>query len=326
MSVEIHDGVEIIEEAAFAGCSSLRGIKLPGVRVIEKHAFFHCTALADVEFGDKLESIGDHAFQCCRLTNIKLPKVRNIGKYAFTECEQLTEVELPKDLERIEGVAFHYCRRLRRIAIPLKDNLLGYYVFDDCDNLSQVDLIGGIHKTISSLLLDSWRNEMNDEIDRINRDLPNTSQYRKTAVFRRWMERVTERIEHYKSEQYALLKNNMSLLELALWKVKLHEYGDAKEFSFSSDLRVLMEKKMTLLEFAHCKAKFDEEFVAARQNARVKCGANIIIPHVLSFLNDDDVFPLLGVEEEVGGEDNSIDSSSDASCSSLYDESSSSAY
>jgi hypothetical protein len=31
----------------------------------------------------------------------------------------------------------------------------------------------------------------------------------------------------------------------------------------------------------------------AKQKARVTCGASIIIPHVLCFLNDADVFPLL---------------------------------
>jgi hypothetical protein len=251
-----------------------------------------------------------------------------IGNHTFDGCKQLTELELPKDLERIGCRAFQGCSRLRRIAFPLKDNLLGNQCFNFCENLLQVDLVGGIHKTISSLLLDSWRNKMKNEIDRINQVLPNTLAENKTEVIDQWMERVTERIEHYKSEHYTLLKNIMSQLELALWKVKLHEYGGAKEFSFSTDLRVLMAKKMTLLEFAHCKAKFDEEFVAARQKARVKCGANIIIPHVLSFLNDDDVFPLLGVEEVVVVEedDNSIDSSSEASSSSLSDESSLSAY
>ena len=106
---------------------------------------------------------------------------------------------------------------------------------------------------------------------------------------------------------------------------------DAEEssFSFSSDLCALWKEKMTLLELAQWKTKFDEEFVAARQKARVKCGANIIIPHVLSFLNDHDVIPLLGVveeEEEEEEDDNSIDSNSEASSSSLSDELSLSAY
>ena len=72
------------------------------------------------------------------------------------------------------------------------------------------------------------------------------------------MERVIAKIEHYKSEHYKLLKDNMTQLELALWKANLPSVD-----------------------------------ATARQEARVTCGADIIIPHVLSFLNDDDVFPLL---------------------------------
>ena len=159
-------------------------------------------------------------------------------------------MELSKDLERIGGRAFGDCRRLRHIAFPLKDNLLeNNSVFMGCDDLSQIDLVGRIHKTISSLPLESWRHEMNDETDRINRDLPNIH-YDKTFVIRRWMERVLERIEHYKSQHYALLKNNMTQLELALWKSNL----------------------------------LNIEAAASRDEARVTCGANIIIPHVLPFL------------------------------------------
>ena len=141
--------------------------------------------------------------------------MRVIGHYAFAGCLKLTEVKLPKDLETIGDCAFSECPRLRRIAFPLKDNLLGDYVFDDCEDLSQVDLVGGIHKTISSFLLESWRNEMNNEIDRINQDLPNTHYNERARAIRQWMERVMLRIEHYKSEHYALLKEDMTQLELA---------------------------------------------------------------------------------------------------------------
>jgi hypothetical protein len=119
-------------------------------------------------------------------------------------------------------------------------------------------LVGGIHKTVSSLFLESWRNEMNYEIYRINYLLANTPHLDKTTVIQRWMERVLERIRHYKSEHYALLKEDITQLELALWKSNL----------------------------------LNIEAAASRQEARVTCGANIIIPHVLSFLNDIDEFPL----------------------------------
>ncbi len=264
LSVEMHDGVEIIEEYAFRGCRSLIGIKLSGVRVIEEYAFYHCTALEDVESGDKLETIGYEAFNgCTSLRRIGLPKTRNIGNYAFYGCEQLTDVELSEDLERFEKRAFGNCHRLRRIEIPLKDNLLGNHVFYECDALSQVDIVGGIHETISSLLLESWRHEMNDEIERINRVLPTTPTYGETAAIRRWMRSVLERMDHYKSEHYALLKKNMTQLELALWDANLPNVD-----------------------------------TASRVEARVTCGANIIIPHVLSFLNDADVFPLLDYDQQ----------------------------
>jgi len=298
-SIEMHDGVKLIEDGAFEFCSSLKGIKLPGVRVIEQCAFFHCEALEEVEFGNQLETIGYEAFYCCTsLRIVKLPKVRAIEDNAFVNCEQLTEAELPKDLERIGHGAFQCCPRLRRIVMPLKNDILNplnhgdFNIFCECDKLSHVDLVGGIHKTISSLPLDRWRNEMNEEIGRINQVLPKTHVNCKTKKIHQWTGRVLQRIQHYKSEHYALLKGNMTQLELALWKSKLQ----GEEFSLSSDLCASLEKKMTFLELARWKAKVDEEFAGAKRarlEARVNCGANIIIPHVLSFLNDEDVFPTL---------------------------------
>ncbi len=244
VSIEMHNGVEIIEEYAFTGCESLCGINLTGVRIIGKWAFDYCKSLTDVIFGDKLEII---------------------VSYAFYDCKQLTDVEFSENLERIWEWAFVNCLRLRRIAIPLKDNLLGNGVFDHCDDLSQVYLVGGVHKTVSSLLLDSWRNEMKGEINQINQDLPNIPTDEKTSVIRRWMGVILQRVEHFKREHYALLKDAMTLLELALWKAN-HPSIDAAAIS--------------------------------RRETRVTCGANIIIPHVLSFLNDDDVFPLLNQSAE----------------------------
>ncbi len=264
VSIEMHDGVEIIEDYAFCRCKSLRGIKLPGVRVIGAEAFFECTALADVEFGGKLETIGRSSFNgCTALRNIKIPKVRTIGNNAFTACWQLTDVELSKDLETIGHEAFINCHRLRRITLPLKANLLGSYVFIGCHILSQVDLVGGIYKTVSSLLLDSWRNEMNEEIDSIDRILPDAPAD-KTATVQQWMETVIERFEHYKSEHYALLKEFTTLLELALWKAKLDEDYHENECKTSK------------------KAKIDTK--AARQEQRITSGASVVIKNVLPFL------------------------------------------
>jgi hypothetical protein len=271
VSVEMHDGVEIIEDQAFWNCVSLRGINLTGVKVIGASAFNNCEELADVDFGEKLETIGQGAFCHTALRRINLPKVRTIGDCAFGACEQLTDVELSEDLETIGSEAFDHS--LRRIAMPLKGNLLyidndvfGSGSFDCCENLSQVDVVGRIHKTVSSLLLDSWKNEMKDEIGGINDDLSNA--YDKTTEIQEWLGRVLEKIEHYKSKHYALLKESTTLLELALWKAKLDEFGEA----FNNDNEANTAKK----------AKIDVK--AARQEKRITSGANIVVKNVLPFL------------------------------------------
>ena len=44
---------------------------------------------------------------------------------AFCDCEKLTEVELSEDIERnCRPCIFLNCPHLRRITMPLKDNLL----------------------------------------------------------------------------------------------------------------------------------------------------------------------------------------------------------
>jgi hypothetical protein len=76
VSVETHDGIDIVKELAFCGCWSLRGIQLPGVKKIGDNAFSGCKALTDVEFGDKLETVGRCAMDGCHsLRNIKMPSV-----------------------------------------------------------------------------------------------------------------------------------------------------------------------------------------------------------------------------------------------------------
>ena len=53
--------------------------------------------------------------------------------------------------------------------------------------------------------------------------LPKTRPDEKTEAIRLWMKSVIVRVEHYKAEHYALLKEYMTQLELAVWKAKLDE-------------------------------------------------------------------------------------------------------
>ena len=262
ISVEFHDGVEIIEEHAFTGCWLLKGpIKLLGAKIIKEKAFFNC-GLTEVEFGNKLETIEEEAFNISLLEKIRMPSVRTIGRGAFACCFKLSDVECGEGLRTLQLSAFYDCREMKRIALPLKDNMIGNAVFDFCQKLTTIDLVGGIHQTVASLHFESWRNEMMDEINRINQTLP-TITLGKTSAIQQWMRAVIDRLDRYKAEHQQMLKEATTLLELALWKANLDDNeGDEREGVRTTRGR----------------------WKRARKEICVTSGADIVIKNVLPFL------------------------------------------
>ena len=269
IDVEFHDEVETVCCSAFQDCRYLTGIKLPGVKIIGSWAFLNCIRLADVEFGDKLETIGGSSFNCCTsLKSITLPSsLKTIRGWAFYYCDQLMSLDLPEGLETVEDCAFKNCNNLRRITMPLKDGIILYGAFDSCPRLSTIELVGGTHETIFSLHMESWINEINDEINRINRVLPKIPPSRndKTATIQQWIESAVQRLEHYKAEHKALLREATTLLELALWKAKL----DEKEMYSLGGVKSYGVNIPT---------------VNGRNKYRITSGAIIVIKNVLPFL------------------------------------------
>ena len=79
-----------------------------------------------------------------------------------------------------------------------------YSQFSNCDNLTTVDLVGG-------MLLESWRNEMNQFIDCINQDLRKLRAWENADAIQEWIRSVINRMEHYKAQ--TLLKEDMTQLE-----------------------------------------------------------------------------------------------------------------
>ena len=267
ISVEFHDGIEIIEEEAFCNCQLFRGrIKLLGVKIIKVQAFWCCYGLMGVEFGDKLETIERGAFYNTALKKIKMPSVRTIGQGAFTGCCGLSDVECGEALRKLQENAFHQCPKLKRIALPLQDDMIEDDVFNECPNLTTVDLVGGIHHTVASLHLESWRSEMNNEIDRINQVLPTftaSHKTQKTGEIQRWIRSTFRQLDYYKSEHLQLLKEATALLELALWKANLDDNGGGER----EGVRTTRGSRKR-----------------ARKEICVTSGASIVIKNVLPFL------------------------------------------
>ena len=262
VSVEFHDGVEIIEAEAFYGCLFLRSAnKLLGIKIIKRVAFYECRKLMDVEFGDQLETIKEQAFQRCdSLKTIRMPSVRTVGRAAFGSCHDLSDVEFGEALRTLHEAAFTKCRNLKRVVLPLKENLIGNQVFNQCNRLSKVNLVGGIHNTVVSLHMESWRSEMMDEINRINQTLPTVGKRGKTEAIKQWMGSTFRQLNHI-----LLMKEAATLLELALWKANLDNEGGQLE---REGVRMTRGRRKR-----------------ARIESCVTSGASIVIKNVLPFLS-----------------------------------------
>lgn len=85
-----------IESKAFAGCTALTYVKLPGVRTISSSAFNNCSQLKTVILSSVLsisEGTGNGAFNgCSSLPYIVLPAGCSIGQYAFSGCSRLQAI------------------------------------------------------------------------------------------------------------------------------------------------------------------------------------------------------------------------------------------
>ncbi|KAK1733342.1 leucine-rich repeat domain-containing protein [Skeletonema marinoi] len=224
--LDCHDRVKTVEENAFYCCFSLRIVIMPGVTVVERYAFDNCNALTDVEC-DKLERIGYEAFSWCKsLTIINLPSAKIVERYAFAHCEALTNVIFGKELESIGEWAFYCCTSLEQITIPLNDGIItDDSIFGVCEKLKHIDLVEGeqLRDTIAALLLEEWKNDMNDKLGVINQSLPTTpagDEYEdvgeKALAIRRWIRTVLRNIDRYKAQHHSYLNEAATTLQLAL--------------------------------------------------------------------------------------------------------------
>ena len=140
-SVSIPDGVTSIGYAAFSGCRGLTSVSIPdGVTSIEGHAFSYCSGLTSVSIPDGVTSIGSSVFRdCSSLTSVSIPEgVTSIGTYAFYDCSGLTSVSIPDGVTSIGDSAFYGCSGLTSIRIPASVTNIEHDAFFGCSNLKDV--------------------------------------------------------------------------------------------------------------------------------------------------------------------------------------------
>lgn len=94
-TVEIEEGVSIIDVGAFAYCSEITQIKMPNsIKILKDRSFFECKNLKKIEFSDHLEHISERAFK---------------------GCEALEEIILPDSTQFVDETAFEDCKSVKRI-------------------------------------------------------------------------------------------------------------------------------------------------------------------------------------------------------------------
>ncbi len=139
----IPDGMEVIRNAAFYGCTTLKRVTIPnGVTAVGESAFCACTGITSVTIGKDVASIGDHAFEDCgSLTGIEFAEdgtLVSIGDYAFHDCRSLPSVTIPDGVESIGEHAFWRCDGLTSITIPASVTSIGIRAFVECSSIERV--------------------------------------------------------------------------------------------------------------------------------------------------------------------------------------------
>lgn len=104
MEHAVPEGVETMEQGAFAECGSLQNIVLPNsLAEMGKGVFQGCSALEEVTFGTGLATIPQETFSDCgALGKVVFPYgTKKIDANVFKNCTSFTEVTIPRTVTEI---------------------------------------------------------------------------------------------------------------------------------------------------------------------------------------------------------------------------------
>ena len=146
-------GASEIGICAFAGCSNLNSLAIPGgIKVIAAYSF-EGSSLTSIVIPGSVEEIGEGAFEGCKnLSSVILQEgIKYIHENAFNECSNLSSIVIPGSvLELYE--AFNWCTNLSSVTFEqaMEDVEGGMYiggnVFNGCINLQSVRMRGSEHR------------------------------------------------------------------------------------------------------------------------------------------------------------------------------------
>lgn len=187
VSVTLPDGMSMVDEYAFKGCTSLRSIKILGETTLSKEAFAGCTSLTELEFDNVTIGTGafknctglqkvvvnngyigaDAFYQCTSLKEVVYNGSVNynagIGESAFYGCSSLTDIKL-SNLTSIGKDAFSGCLNLESLILPVTVTEINSNIFMNCPKMSVV-YYEGTAEEWNSITIN--RDPYSDEIDKV---------------------------------------------------------------------------------------------------------------------------------------------------------------
>jgi hypothetical protein len=154
-SYTIPNGVTIIGDYAFSGCTSLTSVTIPkSVTNFWGVVFGGCTSLSAITveaLNSVYSSVDGVLFNKSQATLIQYPggkagsytipnSVTSIGDYAFIRCTSLTNITIPNSVTNIEALAFYGDTSLTNVTIGNNVSGIGDGAFRGCTSLTSLSI------------------------------------------------------------------------------------------------------------------------------------------------------------------------------------------
>lgn len=140
-TIEIGEGITLIDGGAFEHCLRLQSVTLPeSLETVEDYAFSDCISLISIDLPDGIINLGEGVFKDdINLKNVELPKsISELKKDTFKGCLTLETIKLPADLRYVREGAFSGCINLTSIELPVDTRTVSEDAFSDCTNLTYI--------------------------------------------------------------------------------------------------------------------------------------------------------------------------------------------
>ena len=148
-SIDIPEGVTIISDNCFKGCSSLERITLPStIKQIGESAFYGCSALTSIDIPEGVTIISDWCFsECSSMESITLPStIKKIGLRAFLRCSALTSIDIPEGVTIIPDGCFSECKKLNSVTLPTTIKKIEDDAFRGCNKVKTISIPNGCER------------------------------------------------------------------------------------------------------------------------------------------------------------------------------------